>query len=78
MKAKQKAKEVFREPVAMITVSDGRDNMKAIPPRIVADKLDRLDAARTVLHSIVLGTKESPLMRAIARRGGGHYLRVER
>ncbi len=78
VRAKQTAKEPFREPVAMITVSDGRDNMKAIPPRIVADKLDRLDPALTVLHSIVLGEKESPLMRALAQRGGGHYLRAKR
>ena len=78
VKAKQEAKEAFREPVTMITVSDGRDNMKAIPPRVVAEKLDRLDPALTVLHAIVLGDKESPLMRAIAQRGGGHYLRAAR
>ncbi|MDA1194726.1 MAG: VWA domain-containing protein [Planctomycetota bacterium] len=76
VRAKQEAKEQFREAVAMITVSDGRDNMGALPPRVVADKLDRLDPALTVLHSIVLGEKESPLMRALAHRGGGHYLRA--
>ncbi|MDF1700532.1 MAG: VWA domain-containing protein [Planctomycetota bacterium] len=78
VKAKQKAKEPFREPVTMITVSDGRDNMAALPPRVVADKLDRLDPALTVLHSIVLGSKPSPLMKAIATRGGGHCLYPKR
>ncbi len=78
VQAKQKAKEPFRAPVTMITVSDGQDNMAAMPPRIIADKLDRLDPALSVLHCIVLGTKESPLMAAIARLGGGHYVRGEK
>ena len=77
VRAKVEAKEPFREPVAMVTVSDGRDNMAAIPPRVVADKLSALDPTLTVLHAIVLGPKESPLMQALAQRGGGHYLRAE-
>ena len=76
VRAKREAKEVIREAVAMITVSDGQNNMNAMPPRIVADKIDRLDPGATVLHSVVLGTKDSRLMAAIARLGGGHYLRV--
>ncbi len=78
VQAKVTAQETFREPVTMITVSDGRDNMGAMPPRVIADKLDRLDAARSVLHCVVLGRKESPLMAALARLGGGHYLRGEK
>ena len=77
VRAKQEAEEPIREAIAMITVSDGQNNMNAMPPRIVADKIDRLDPAATVLHSVVLGTKDSALMAAIARLGGGHYLRVE-
>ena len=76
--AKRDAKEAFREPVTMITVSDGRDNVAAIPPRIIADKLDRLDPALSALHCVVLGTKDSPLLAAIARLGGGHYVRAEK
>lgn len=76
--AKQAAKEAFRTAVTMITVSDGQDNMRAVPPRIIAEKLDRLDPVNSVLHSIVLGSKDSPLMAAIARLGGGHYVRAER
>jgi hypothetical protein len=78
VQAKRAAKEAFREPVTMITVSDGRDNMSAMPPRIIADKLDRLDPALSVLHCVVLGSKESPLMAAVARLGGGHYVRGEK
>jgi len=78
VQAKQAAHEVFHEPVTMITVSDGRDNMAALPPRVLAEKLDRLDPALSVLHCVVLGDKESPLMAAIARLGGGHYLRGEK
>jgi len=78
VQAKRTANEVFREPVTMITVSDGRDNMAAMPPRIIADKLDRLDPATSVLHCVVLGARESPLMAALARLGGGHYLRAEK
>jgi HEAT repeat protein len=77
IEAKLAAEEVFREPVTMITVSDGKDNVAAVPPRVVADKLDRLDPRYAVLHSVVVGEKDSPLMHAIARLGGGHYLRVE-
>ncbi len=78
VKAKQQANETFREPVTMITVSDGQNNMKALPPRVIADKLDRLDPVTSVVHSVVLGTKDSPLMQAVARLGGGHYIRAER
>ena len=77
IRAKMEAKEVFREPVTMITVSDGKDNVAAVPPRVVADKLERLDPRYAVLHSVVVGGKDSPLMEAIARLTGGHYLRVE-
>ena len=74
--AKKAAGEPFRTPVTMIAVSDGRDNMAKTPPHIVDDKLDRLDLEHAVVHAIVLGAKDSPLMHALARRGGGHYLRV--
>ena len=77
VRAKQEAGEPIREAVAMITVSDGQNNMNAMPPRVVADKIDRLDQSATVLHSVVLGTKDSALMAAIARLGSGHYIRAE-
>jgi len=77
VKAKREAKEPIREAIAMITVSDGQHNRNALPPRVVADKIDRLDPEATVLHSVVLGTKDSPLMAGLARLGGGHYLRAE-
>jgi hypothetical protein len=79
VKAKQKAKDPFREAVALISVSDGRHNAKkSVPWRVVAAKLDSLDPSLTVLHSIVLGAKESALMENLARRGGGRYIRIER
>lgn len=76
IEAKKVAGEPFRTPVTMIVVSDGRDNMAKTPAHIVEDKLDRLDLQHAVVHSIVLGAKDSPLMHALARRGGGHYLRI--
>lgn len=78
IKAKQDAGESFREPVTMVMVSDGQNNMNAVPPRIIVDKLERLDPATSVVHAVVLGTKDSPLMHGIARLGGGHYIRAER
>jgi hypothetical protein len=74
--AKRAAHEVFREPVTMITVSDGQGNLAVTPPRVVASKLAQLDPALTVLHAVVLGTRDSPLLRALALRGGGHYVRA--
>ena len=74
--AKKAAGEPFRTPVTMIAVSDGRDNMAKTPARVVEDKLDRLDLEHAVVHAIVLGANDSPLMHALARRGGGHYLRI--
>jgi Mg-chelatase subunit ChlD len=74
---KTQAGDAFREPVALVLVSDGRDNMAAVPSRVVADKLDRLDPATSVVHAVVLGRDDSPLLAAIARLGGGHYVRAD-
>ena len=52
---KEAAGEAFRTPVSLIVVSDGRNNVDRTPPHIVADKLDRLDLSRTVVHAIVVG-----------------------
>lgn len=76
VKAKQKAKEVFREPVTMVVVSDGQDNMSARARDYLWGKLDLLDPTVTVLHSLILGSKDSKLLYRIAQRGGGHYLRA--
>jgi hypothetical protein len=76
--AKTLAGEPFREPVTMIVASDGRDNMAKTPVAVIEEKLDRLDLASTVVHAIVLGGGESPVMRWLARRTGGHYIPVER
>ena len=66
--------EVLREAVTMIVVSDGKETSRQTPPNYVADKLDRLDPAQTVVHAVVLGGKGSRLMADLARRGGGHYI----
>ena len=47
--AEKDAREPFREPVTMVMVSDGQDNMKSVPPRIVAEKIDRLDPVCSVI-----------------------------
>jgi Mg-chelatase subunit ChlD len=70
--------ETFLTPVAMVVVSDGEGNVQATPPRIVADRLERLDPTRTVVHAVVLGSKDSALMAQLAHMGGGHYLRASR
>ena len=75
---KQKAGEPFREPVTMIVASDGRDNMAKTPVSVIEERLDRLDLANTVVHAIVLGGVESPVMRWLAHKTGGHYIPVER
>ena len=75
VQTKSEAKEKFLTPVAMVVVSDGRDNVAAVPPRVIADKLDRLDPLTSVIHAVVLGDKDSKLMYALANMGGGHYLR---
>ena len=81
VKAKQDAKEPIREAIALVMVSDGQHNINneytAGLRRSVADKIDRLDPAATVVHSVVLGDKDSSLMLSLARLGGGHYVRAE-
>lgn len=77
VKAKQDAKEVFREPVTMVVVSDGQDNVASRSRDYLWDKLDLLDPNLTVLHTLVLGSKESPILRKIAHQSGGHYLRAK-
>lgn len=76
VEAKLAAGDPFRMPVTLVVVSDGRNNVDRTPPGVVADKLDRLDLERTVVHAIVLGGEPHPLMRELARRGGGHLLHV--
>lgn len=70
---KQAAKETFVEPVTMVVVSDGQENVRATPGEVIGDRLDRLDLAHTVVHAIAIGGKDSPLLAALARRGGGSY-----
>ena len=76
VKAKQEAKEVFREPVTMVVVSDGQDNVASRSRDYLWDKLDLLDPNLTVLHTLVLGSKDSRILRKIAHQSGGHYLRA--
>jgi hypothetical protein len=64
------------EPATMVVVSDGQENVRATPGEAVGDKLDRLDLEHAVVHAVVLGGRDSPLLRALARRGGGRYLVV--
>lgn len=66
--------EPLREAITMIVVSDGKETSRQTPPNFVADKLDRLDPAKTVVHAVVLGGQGSRLMADLARRGGGHYI----
>lgn len=70
------AKDPFVEPVTMVVVSDGLENVRATPGEFVGDKLDRLDLAHAVVHALVLGGKDNALMAALARRAGGTYLVV--
>ena len=73
MDGKREAKEAFAEPVTMVVVSDGQENLRTTPGDVVGDHLDRLDLAHAVVHAIVVGGKDSALMAALARRGGGSY-----
>jgi HEAT repeat protein len=75
---KRSGGETFTEPVALVVVSDGRDNMANVPQRVIADKMERLDPTTSVLHCVLLGRKKSPLLEALARLGGGHYIRAEK
>ena len=61
------------EPVTMVVVSDGQENVRGTPGDKVGEQLDRLDLAHAVVHALVLGGKDSPLMAALARRAGGTY-----
>ncbi len=76
VREKEEAKEAFLTPVSMVVVSDGQDNVGATPPRIVVERLERLDPVRTVVHALVLGSKDSRLLYEVARLGSGHYRRV--
>jgi Mg-chelatase subunit ChlD len=61
------------EPVTMVVVSDGQENVRGTPGDAVGDKLERLDLAHAVVHALVLGGRDSALMAALARRAGGVY-----
>lgn len=71
--AKREAHESYSEPVTMVVVSDGQENLRTTPGVVVGDHLDRLDLSHAVIHAIVVGGKENALMVALARRGGGTY-----
>jgi hypothetical protein len=68
------ANEGGTTPVTMIVVSDGVETVRRTPIDTVGDKLDRLDLRDTVIHSVVLGGKDSALLAALARRTGGRYV----
>lgn len=72
--AKTAAKEAFAEPVTMIVVSDGQENLRQTPGEVVGEHLDRLDLAHSVVHAVVLGGRDNALMLALARRAGGRYV----
>ena len=72
------AKIERKEPATLIAVSDGQDNVKAIPIHVIEERLDRLDLERTVVHSVVLGGKPSKLMQMLAYYGSGKYIVVPR
>ncbi len=71
--ARAAAKDSAVEPVTMIVVSDGQENVRGTPGDAVGDKLERLDLAHAVVHALVLGGKDNALMAALARRAGGVY-----
>jgi hypothetical protein len=71
---KAKAGEPHREAAAMIVVSDGVETTSRTPSHVVEDKLERLDLSHAVVHAVVLGGRDSPLLHALATRAGGHYL----
>jgi Mg-chelatase subunit ChlD len=73
VEARIAAKEPAGERATMVVVSDGQENVRATPGEHVGDKLDRLDLAHAVVHAVVLGGRDSPLLAALARRGGGTY-----
>lgn len=64
------------EAIALVLASDGRDTSDRTPLEVVAERLERLDLARTVVHAVVLGGVDHPLMRALARRTGGRHVLV--
>jgi Mg-chelatase subunit ChlD len=68
------AKEPAPEPVTMVVVSDGQENVRGTPGEVVGDKLDRLDLSQSVVHAICVGGRGSALMEALARRAGGLYV----
>ncbi len=70
---KVKAGEPIREAVTMIVVSDGRETSSSTPPRVVEDKLARLDPRNTVVDVVDIG-KGSRLLMELARRTGGFYV----
>ncbi len=71
--ARAAAKEPLGEPVTMVVVSDGQENVHATPGDVVGDRLDRLDLSRAVVHAVVLGGRDNALMSTLARRAGGTY-----
>ena len=73
---KQAAEEPFREPVNLVFVSDGQQNVSRTPIERIEEALDRIDLSRAVVHSVVLGEKHNELMFELARLGGGHYVRA--
>ncbi len=73
---KKEKGETLREPVTLIAVSDGQDNMAKIPIDRIEEKLDRLDLENSVVHAVVLGGKHSRLMYLFAKYGGGHHVVV--
>ena len=46
------------EPVTMVVVSDGQENVRSTPGDAVGDKLERLDLSHAVVHALVLGGKD--------------------
>lgn len=71
--ARRAAGEPAPEPVTMIVLSDGQENLRATPGDVVGEKLERLDLAHAVVHAIVLGGRDNAFMAAVARRAGGVY-----
>jgi hypothetical protein len=61
-------------PVTMVIVSDGVETVRNTPADSVVDKLDRLDLSDTVVHSVVVGGKDSALLFSLARRTRGRYV----